>query len=272
MEVNSYVINFINATIMNYFSPHSAAERYSRGRPDFHANTIRHIRDYLQLHEPVAPALDIACGTGLSTKALLEIATQVYGTDISEEMLKRAPLPEKIQYKLAPAEKQPFADNTFELITVSSGVHWFNIEAFLRETHRLLKHDGWLVIYENHFIAEMDGQPAFPNWFKEVYLKTFPSPPRNNSFDWSDTNLGQYHFRMANEEIFTNPVQLTREQLILYFTTQSNIIAAVESGKTNYEAVEDWLSESLRPFFPDPTEPQTIHYGNWIKYIQRLTV
>jgi hypothetical protein len=77
---------------------------------------------------------------------------------------------------------------------------------------------------------------------------------------------------MAKEEVFTNPVQLTKEQLILYFTTQSNIIAAVESGKTSYEAVEDWLNESLRPFFPDPTEPQTIHYGNWIKYIQRLTV
>lgn len=257
---------------MNYFSPHSAAERYAKGRPDFHANTIRHIRDYLQLNEPLKQALDIACGTGLSTKALLEIATQVYGTDISEEMLKRAPMPEKIQYHLAPAEKQPFADGSFELITVSSGVHWFNIEAFLWETHRLLKQDGWLVIYENHFIAEMDGQPAFPNWFKEVYLQTFPSPPRNNSFDWSDTNLGQYHFRMANEEIFTNPVQLTKEQLILYFTTQSNIIAAVESGKTSYEAVEDWLSESLRPFFPDPTNPQIIHYGNWIKYIQRLTV
>lgn len=58
---------------MNYFSPHTAADRYSRGRPDFHANTIRHIRDYLQLHKPLAQALDIACGTGLSTKALLGI-------------------------------------------------------------------------------------------------------------------------------------------------------------------------------------------------------
>lgn len=257
---------------MNYFSPHSAAERYAKGRPDFHANTIQHIRVYLQLNEPVAKALDIACGTGLSTKALLEIAKKVNGTDISEEMLKRAPMPETIQYQLALAEKQPFADHSFELITVSSGVHWFNIEAFLRETHRLLKKEGWLILYENHFIAEMDGQAAFTSWFREVYLKTFPSPPRNNSFDWSDANLGQYHFRMVKEEVFTNPVQMTREQLILYFTTQSNIIAAVESGKTSYEAVEQLLSEELSPFFPNPTEPQTIHYGNWIKYIQRLSV
>jgi len=257
---------------MNYFSPHTAAERYSRGRPDFHANTIRHIKEYLQLDRLVEKALDIACGTGLSTKALLEIASQVYGTDISEEMLMRAPLPEKIQYQLAPAEKQPFSDSSFDLITVSSGVHWFNIKAFLRETHRLLKKEGWLVIYENHFIAEMEGQPDFTAWFKDVYLKTFTSPPRNNSFDWSDANLGQYHFRMAKEEVITNPVQLTKEQLILYFTTQSNIIAAVESGKTSYETAEQWLSEALSPFFPQPDEARTIHYGNWIKYLQRVSV
>jgi ubiquinone/menaquinone biosynthesis C-methylase UbiE len=261
----------IHPLTMNYFSPNTVADRYSRGRPDFHANTIRHIQEYLKLSKPVAQALDIACGTGLSTKALLEIAKQVYGTDISKEMLKRAPLPEKIQYQLASAEKQPFADSSFELITVSSGVHWFNIEAFLQETHRLLKKEGWLVIYENHFIADMEGQSDFTAWFKEVYLKTFSSPPRNNSFDWSDANLGQYHFRMANEETFTNPVQLTKEQLILYFTTQSNIIAAVESGKASYEAVEQWLSEELSSFFPQPDEPMTIHYGNWIKYIKRLT-
>lgn len=71
---------------MNYFDPKTAAERYSKGRPDFHHNTIRHIKEYLQLDKKLDAALDIACGTGLSTKALLEIATTVYGTDISQEM------------------------------------------------------------------------------------------------------------------------------------------------------------------------------------------
>src|SRR6476661_1539930 len=135
---------------MNYFSPKTAAERYSKGRPDFHSNTIKHIKDYLHLDQKLNNALDVACGTGLSTKALLEIATHVYGTDSSQEMLNLAAQPGGIQYAIAPAEQQPFADNSFDLITVSSGVHWFDIDRFLAEAYRLLKPTAWLVLYENH--------------------------------------------------------------------------------------------------------------------------
>src|SRR5450432_2676543 len=115
---------------MNYFNPKTAAERYSKGRPDFHSNTIKHIKNFLYLDNKADKALDIACGTGLSTKALLEIATDVYGTDASQQMLNFAPLTSKINYSVASAEQQPFADNYFDLITVSSGVHWFDIDKF----------------------------------------------------------------------------------------------------------------------------------------------
>ncbi|MEO8412844.1 MAG: hypothetical protein ABI472_04265 [Ginsengibacter sp.] len=52
---------------MNYFNTKTAAERYSKGRPGFHGNTIQHIKDYLPPDKKLDKALDIACGTGLST-------------------------------------------------------------------------------------------------------------------------------------------------------------------------------------------------------------
>lgn len=73
---------------MNYFDQKTAAERYSKGRPDFHSNTIEYVKRYLHLDEKLDNALDIAYGTGLSTKELLEIATNVYGTDISPAHLQ----------------------------------------------------------------------------------------------------------------------------------------------------------------------------------------
>src|SRR3954467_6250668 len=93
---------------VNYFNPKTAAERYSKGRPDFHSNTIKHIKDYLHLDKKLNNSLDIACGTGLSTKALLEIATNVCGTDTSQEMLNFAWHSDKIYYSIASAEQQPF--------------------------------------------------------------------------------------------------------------------------------------------------------------------
>lgn len=254
---------------MNYFHPKTAAERYSKGRPDFHSNTINHIKNYLHLHNKLNNALDVACGTGLSTKALLEIATHVYGTDISEEMLKLAPHRDKINYSLAPAEQQPFADNSFDLITVSSGVHWFDIDKFLIEANRLLKSKSLLVLYENHFIAEMVGNNNFSNWFADVYLKNFPSPPRNNAYAWTTENLNQKNFVFIGEEKFKNAVTLTKKQLALYFTTQSNIIAAVEKNQTTYQEAEHWLSDELSSFFDNDDTTRTINYGNWIKYIQK---
>jgi ubiquinone/menaquinone biosynthesis C-methylase UbiE len=254
---------------MNYFTPKTAAERYSKGRPDFHSNTIKHIKEYLHLDKKLDNALDIACGTGLSTKALLEIASNVYGTDPSREMLNFASRPEKIHYSIAPAERQPFTDNYFDLITVSSGVHWFDIDQFLMEANRLLKSKSWLVLYENYFISEMVGNDHFTYWFPDVYLKKFPSPPRNNAYSWANGNLNPRNFNLVTEERFRNSITFNKKQLALYFTTQSNIIAAVENNETTYEEVENWLAQELASFFDNDDTVKTINYGNWIKFIQR---
>ena len=254
---------------MNYFNLKTSAERYSRGRPDFHHNTINRIKAYLQLENKLDNALDIACGTGLSTKALLEIATSVYGTDLSLEMLNSAHQKDKINYSIAPAEKQPFPDNYFDLITVCSGVHWFDIDEFLKEANRLLKNKAWLVLYENHFIAEMPAKDSFSNWFSQVYLRKYPSPPRNNNYIWTNETLNSRNFMLAKEEIFKNPIVFNKLQLILYFTTQSNIIAAVDKGQTTYERAEAWLNKELETYFAHEDDIQTIHFGNWIKYLQR---
>ena len=255
---------------MNYFNPRTAAERYSKGRPDFHHNTIKHIKDYLHLDKKLDDALDIACGTGLSTKALLEIATNVYGTDISKEMLNFASQSDKIHYSLAPAEQQPFTDNSFDLITVSSGVHWFDIDQFLIEANRLLRSKSWLVLYENHFISEIVGNNIFSNWVPNVYLKKYPSPPRNNSYSWTNKNLNTKNFHLVKEETFKNAIVFNKKQLALYFTTQSNIISAVENNETTYDQVENWLDKELAPFFDNDETTQTINYGNWIRFIQRI--
>jgi ubiquinone/menaquinone biosynthesis C-methylase UbiE len=255
---------------MNFFNLKTASERYSKGRPDFHSNTIKHIKAYLHLDKKLNNALDVACGTGLSTKALLEIATNVYGTDISQEMLNFASSSDKIHYSIASAEQQPFTDNYFDLITVSSGVHWFDIDKFLAEANRLLKSKSWLVIYENHFISEMVGNDNFTTWFPNVYLKKFPSPPRNNAYCWTNENLIPKNFIFVTEEKFKNSITLNKKQLALYFTTQSNIIAAVEKNETTYGQVENWLDQELASFFDNEDTTQTINYGNWIKYIQRV--
>lgn len=254
---------------MNYFSPKTAAERYAKGRPFFHRNTINHIRQFLEIAGKLENGLDVACGTGLSTVALSDIAENVFGTDTSEEMLKQVTKTDTIKYIKAPAEDLPFDDNFFDIATVSSGVHWFNIDRFLQEAERVLKSKSHLVLYENHFISEMPEVEAFHDWFPNVYLKKFPSPKRNNTYDWTNENLHDKGFSFIKEEKFKNPMEFTKAQLILYFTTQSNITAAVENKISDYEEIENWLDKELTPFFEN-NDKRTINYGNWIKYLQKI--
>lgn len=254
---------------MNHFNSKAAAERYSIGRPDFHDNTIKHIRDFLCLETKLDRALDIACGTGLSTKALLQITNNVYGTDISQNMLNLAPRTGGIIYTVAPAEEQPFPDNSFDLITVSSGIHWFDIDKFLIEAYRLLKSKSWLVLYENYFSSEMLDNAAFKTWFASTYLKKYPSPPRNNKYEWTKENLKSKNFDFVFEKTYQNSIVFNKKDMALYFTTQSNIISAVEKHETTYQEAEHWLEKELSAFFDRENPTRTITYGNWIKFIKR---
>ena len=85
--------------------------------------------------------LDIATGTGdFAIEALKLNPDKVVGVDISEGMLKfgvekinKLGLQNKIELKLGDSENLPFADNSFDAITVGFGVRNFeNLENIYR--------------------------------------------------------------------------------------------------------------------------------------------
>jgi ubiquinone/menaquinone biosynthesis C-methylase UbiE len=255
---------------MNYFGSQTSAERYVKGRPHFHANTVSHIKEFLKIENKLDKALDVACGTGLSTVALSAIANRVNGTDLSAEMLKMAATGNNIIYGISAAEDQPFPDNEFNLVTVSSGVHWFDIDKFLSEAARLLTKDGFLVIYENAFPGEMENNDRFGQWTKEVYLRRFPSPPRNKNYDWGPENLRLRGLAQVAAENFKNGINFNKQELVNYLVTQSNIIAAVERGMDTYSGMETWLENELTAFLEDSRQRHVFYFNNWIKYLQKI--
>ena len=78
-----------------------------------------------------------------------------------------------------------------------------------------------------------------------------------------------HHFELIKEDQFENEIEFTKEELILYFTTQSNISDAINRGN-NYSDIEHWLNKELSQFYTENTTKQTINFGNWIKYLKRL--
>jgi ubiquinone/menaquinone biosynthesis C-methylase UbiE len=245
---------------MNYFAPKSVAERYAKGRPYFHPQVVSRIKAYLSLAEPVARALDVGCGTGLSTIALKTIARHVVGVDNAAEMIALAPTDPQIEYFIAPAEKIPVDDNAFDLITISSAFHWMNRSAFFTEAHKILRSQGWLVVYDNYFCSRMEESYAFQAWARDHYLTKYPSPPRA-SVGFSAEDGEQDGFRLIGQEEYQNFVRFSLETLVDYLVTQSNISAAVEGGKERIEDVRHWLTENFAPFFAGRAEATFMFRG-----------
>jgi SAM-dependent methyltransferase len=58
---------------MNFFVYPTAAKRYANGRPFFHPLAIKKIKEVCCENGRIDRALDVGCGTGQSTQALLEV-------------------------------------------------------------------------------------------------------------------------------------------------------------------------------------------------------
>lgn len=215
--------------------------------------------------EPFQSALDVGCGTGLSTIALKEIAARVVGVDSSTEMIALARRDPAIGYQVANAEHLPFEDRQFDLVTVSQAIHWFGMNKFLPEAGRVTQTEGWLIVYDNYFAGSENG--AFNSWHQEQYLERYPSPPRV-SIAFSAENIGNEAFQLIDDEVLRNTITFSQNGLIDYFVTQSNIIAAVEGGTETIDETRAWLKDNLKSFFASSSTHDFL-FNAPIWYLQR---
>ncbi len=250
----------------NYFTPKTAAERYAKGRPRFHSFVIGKIKEFLAIEKGFEAALDVGCGTGLSSVALTEISEKVVGIDISAGMLHFAERNENIEYVLASAENLPFDAEKFDLLTISQAIHWVDKEKFFAEADRILKPSSLIVAYDNYFLGQMRDNPAFSVWYNDEFLQNYPVPPRGKrAFDTTSKNATD--FVLKHEEFNENTLEFSLEEIINYLVTISNVIALVENGTQSIEEVHEWLTKSVAPFF-DETKKE-FAFINPIWYLRR---
>ena len=236
---------------MNYFDHNSAAKRYAQFRPYFQPQVIDIIREQLQLTSKLDESLDVACGTGHSAKALLGIANKVTATDLSNAMLAEVESHPDIAFQQSSAEKLPFDDNRFDILTVSMAYHWFDQPAFLKEAKRVLKRSGTLVIYNSFFPGIMAGNERFSAANKTYYSK-FPAPARS---DKHPTDADAKAIGYIGKKIgFEFSVQWGLDHLADYLCTQSAVIDQVEQGDCLLEDVTRDIKKRFAPFFSSDRE------------------
>lgn len=131
------------------------AAHYVTSRPHAKGASLRRL---LELVPPQADwqVLDIATATGHTAFAFAPHVAHVWATDITGEMLKIAADQaaerglENVTVEYADAESLPYEDGRFDLVTCRIAPHHFpNIDAFIRESARVLKPGGRFAVVDN---------------------------------------------------------------------------------------------------------------------------
>ena len=141
------------------------------------------------LIRPVVKAktvLELATGTGLIAKHIVNAAAHIEATDASAEMIaeaKRDNRSAKLHFSVQDMFHLPYADKSFDVAIVSNALHIVpQPEKALVEIRRVLKDDGVLIAptfthAENSFsgkvrafFMKLAGFPLYSRWTSEEYL------------------------------------------------------------------------------------------------------
>ncbi|HEY5108159.1 MAG TPA: class I SAM-dependent methyltransferase [Acidimicrobiales bacterium] len=127
----------------------TGADLYERARPGYSYDAVDHLLRALSVG-PTSRVLDIAAGTGKLTRALVVAGASVVASEPSASMRATfaSVLPGTPQVG-ATAELLPFADGSFDAVTVAQAFHWFDAPQALAECARILRPGGGLALVWN---------------------------------------------------------------------------------------------------------------------------
>lgn len=130
----------------------SRVENYIRYRPSYPAEVLDTLRQDCGLTTSATVA-DIACGTGIFTKMLLDNGNRVIGVEPNLEMRQAA---ERLlagysnfESVAGAAESTTLPDRSVDFATAAQAAHWFDLSQARREFSRILKPGGWAVLIWN---------------------------------------------------------------------------------------------------------------------------
>ncbi len=180
-------------------------------------------------------ALDVATGGGHTALWLARRGWKVTAGDISQRMLENAQklcaeAGSTIETATFPAEKMPFGDGSFDLVTVRVAPHHFSSPRhFVQETSRVLKPGGHFLLIDG---SVPDNDPETEEWLHQVEKWRDPSHGRLLSRkSWEDL-VKEAGLRIVRSELH----RFKQPDLNWYFetaaTTQENREQVLEAVRT----------------------------------------
>jgi ubiquinone/menaquinone biosynthesis C-methylase UbiE len=220
----------------------SRVENYVRFRPSYPQHVIAVLQEECAL-TPESVVADIASGTGIFTRLLVENGNQVFGVEPNDDM-RRAGEEYLAAYPnftsvAGTAEATTLPARSVDLITCAQAAHWFDREKALHEFQHILKPAGFLVLIWNDRRIEGTG-------FAEDYERLAVT----YGTDYSEVQrLGRV---VEGDEFFTpfrcKKRMLPNHQDLDYAALEGRLLSSSYAPQPGESSCEPMLSELHRIF------------------------
>ncbi|WP_160690370.1 class I SAM-dependent methyltransferase [Clostridium sp. C2-6-12] len=150
--------------------------------------------------------LDVGCGTGNILCKLVNGKRELFGIDLSENMVKECKkrMEDNAEIKVADAEHMPYKDNFFDVLICNASFHHYpHPEEVLKEMKRVLKSGGRLLIGEGYAL-----QP-----FRALLNLSFRF---SNSGDFKSYGKNEFIRMLENNGFSLAKVKKTSSRTVLY--------------------------------------------------------
>jgi len=128
------------------------AENYVRYRPGYPPEVLDLLRTECGLR-PSHIVADIASGTGVFTRLLLENGNSVFAVEPNTEMremgIHQLESYDRLVFVAGTAEETTLRSASVDFVTAAQAAHWFDLPRARAEFARILRPDGWCVLIWN---------------------------------------------------------------------------------------------------------------------------
>lgn len=201
-------------------------------------------------------AWDVGAGSGQASIGLAAHFEHVVATDMSPDLIERAPAHPRVAYVVGQAETSGLPEGSVDLVAVAQALHWFDLDAFYAEVRRVLAPGGLFAAW-SYGILHLQGPEAnhvFQTFYRNSVAPYWPAERRH-------VESGYRTLPFPFAEVPVPPFQMVARwplaELLGYCRSWS-AVARFRRARQTDPVLE--LEGALRQVWGDPQQRRTISW------------